>query len=127
MSIEHTRAFLLTLPHVAETLQFGDNLVFWVGNKATGGRMFAMLPLAPDRHGTLAFAARPDRFSELTEREGIRPAAYLARASWVALESWSALPSAELRSLLREAHALVYGKLPKRLRDTLPLPLKTVE
>ena len=43
MDSESARAFLLRLPHVEETLQWGNNLVFWVGDKAIGGKMFAKL------------------------------------------------------------------------------------
>ena len=35
---------LLGLPHVVETEQWGG-LVFWVGDKHVGGKMFVMLPL----------------------------------------------------------------------------------
>ncbi len=48
MDAERVRAFLLTLPHVAETLQWGDNLVFWVGDKSIGGKMFALVNLSAE-------------------------------------------------------------------------------
>jgi predicted DNA-binding protein (MmcQ/YjbR family) len=119
MDPETPRGFLLTLPQVAETLQWGDNLVFWVADKSTGGKMFAVLGLSPDRGRVLSFAAGPERFAELVEREGIFPAPYLARAHWVALERWDALSAAELKSLLRDARSLVYAKLPARTRVRL--------
>jgi predicted DNA-binding protein (MmcQ/YjbR family) len=49
MDAERLRAFLLTLPHVAETMQWGANLVFWVGDKSIGGKMFAVLDLDDPR------------------------------------------------------------------------------
>lgn len=118
MDAESLRAFLLTLPHVAETMQWGDNLVFWTANKSQGGKMFAVLVLDSPR-AVLSFAAGPERFAELIEREGIFPAPYLARAHWVALERWDALPAAELKSLLRDARDLVYAKLPARTRSRI--------
>ena len=39
---QNEREFLLQLPHVVETMQWGANLVFWVGDKAIGGKMFAL-------------------------------------------------------------------------------------
>lgn len=119
MDVESLRAFLLTLPHVAETVQWGDNLVFWVADKSIGGKMFALASLTPDHGAVLSFAAGPERFAELIEREGIFPAPYLARAHWVALERWNTLPVAELKSLLRDAHELVWAKLPARTRALL--------
>jgi len=122
MDAESLRAFLLTLPHVAETVQWGDNLVFWAAQKSMGGKMFAVAGLSPGREAVLSFAAGPERFAELVEREGIFPAPYLARAHWVALERWDALPAAELKSLLRDAPTLVYAKLPARTRARLEAP-----
>jgi hypothetical protein len=46
MDAERLRTFLLNLPYVAETRQWGDNLVYWVGDKAIGGKMFALMNLA---------------------------------------------------------------------------------
>ena len=60
MDAERARAFLLALPHVRETVQWGDNLVFWVGDKAEGGRMFCLLDLEAGKHGVVSFAAGPD-------------------------------------------------------------------
>jgi predicted DNA-binding protein (MmcQ/YjbR family) len=119
MDAERARAFLLTLPHVAETLQWGDNLVFWVGDKSIGGKMFALVNLSADAHGVISFAAGPERFAELIEIENLKPAPYLARAHWVAAERWDALRPTEWQSELRNAHAVVFAKLPKRTRETL--------
>ncbi len=119
MDAERVRAFLLTLPHVAETLQWGDNLVFWVGDKSIGGKMFALVNLSADAQGVISFAAGPERFAELIEIESLKPAPYLARAHWVAAERWDALRPAEWQAELRNAHAVVFAKLPKRTRETL--------
>lgn len=124
MDAERARAFLLTLPHVAETLQWGDNLVFWAGDKSIGGKMFALINLAAQRHGAISFAAGPERFAELLELEGFRPAPYLARAHWVAADDWSALRPREWEDHLRNAYAVVLAKLPKRTRDVLAMPAK---
>src|ERR1035441_9602852 len=59
MDAERLRAFLLTLPHVAETMQWGANLVFWVGDKAVGGKMFALLNLDEPPHPESAAGRKP--------------------------------------------------------------------
>jgi predicted DNA-binding protein (MmcQ/YjbR family) len=119
MDAERARAFLLTLPHVAETMQWGANLVFWAGDKSLGGKMFCLINLDADRRAPISFAAGPERFAELLECEGFSPAPYLARAHWVAVESWSTLRPSEWEEHLRAAHAIVFAKLPKRTRETL--------
>ncbi|MGB9415140.1 MAG: MmcQ/YjbR family DNA-binding protein [Acidobacteriaceae bacterium] len=122
MDSESARAFLLRLPHVEETLQWGNNLVFWVGDKAIGGKMFALMNLDADSNGVLSFAAGPEGAAELLEIDGIFPAPYLARAHWVAMERWNGLRTRELEARLRAARDIVEAKLPKRTRDVLAMP-----
>ena len=121
MDAEGLRSFLLALPDVAETVQWGDNLVYWVGDKAIGGKMFALASLEPDHGAVLSFAAGPERFRELVEREGCFPAPYLARAHWIAVERWNTLPAAELRALLCAARGLIFEKLPAKTKAVLAM------
>jgi len=51
----------------------------------------------------MSLKANPENFAELTERRGIIPPPYLARAKWIALESQDSLPAAEIAGLLRES------------------------
>src|ERR1700721_1433735 len=75
LDTERIRAYLLTLPHAVETVQFGG-LVFWVGDKAIGGKMFAWMRLEQNESRTrvISFAAGPERYAELLEIDGILPA-----------------------------------------------------
>ena len=122
MDVERARACLLGLPHAVETMQWGDNLVFWVGDKAIGGKMFCLLNLDAGEHGVVSYAAGPERYAELVEREGMVPAPYMARIYWVAVERWDALRNAEWESELRAAHAITLAKLPKGVREVLTMP-----
>ena len=122
MDVERARAFLLGLPHAVETMQWGDNLVFWVGDKAIGGKMFCLLNLDAGEHGVVSYAAGPERYAELVEREGMVPAPYMARIYWVAVERWDALRNVEWESELRAAHAITLAKLPKGVREVLAMP-----
>ena len=93
-----------------ETVQWGNNLVFKVA-----GKIFAIAALEPgDRW--LSFKCSPEDYAELVERPEIVPAPYLARASWVALETQNALSAAETERLLRRAYDLVFQKLPKKAK-----------
>ena len=127
MNADRARALLLSLPHALETMQWGDNVVFWVGDKAIGGKMFALLPLdAAVGSGQPIFsvAVGPERYHALLEREGLVPAPYMARIFWVAALYWDALSSTEWQEHLRAAHALTLAKLPARTRAVLALPAK---
>ncbi len=122
MDAEKVREYLLKLPDVEETMQWGANLVFWVGDKAIGGKMFALVNLDEDGKGVISFHAGQQRYVELLENDGVIPAPYMARIFWVALERWDALPGRELLELLAQARELVYMKLPRRTQDVLAMP-----
>ena len=55
------------------------------------------------------------------------PAPYMARIFWVAAERWGSLRNNEWEEELRAAHAITLGKLPKRVREVLELPVKARE
>ena len=113
MNTDWVRELCLSFPQTTEHIQWGEVLVFKVA-----GKIHALTALLPARTW-LTFKASPETFAELTERPGIIPAPYLARAKWVALESKDALPLDELARLLRESYDMVVAKLPKKTREAL--------
>ncbi|HEX2918922.1 MAG TPA: MmcQ/YjbR family DNA-binding protein [Edaphobacter sp.] len=124
MDVEQIRDLLLGMPNVVETMQWGANLVFWVGDKAIGGKMFALANLEPRDRAVISFCAGQERYAELLEREGIFPAPYLARAYWIAVERWDIFRPSEWRQELTAAHSIVFSKLPKKTRDVLAMPIR---
>jgi predicted DNA-binding protein (MmcQ/YjbR family) len=113
MDVDFLRRQCKLLPGTTEQVQWGNDLVFKVG-----GKMYAVAPLEP-APVCLSFKCSPEDFADLTERPGIIPAPYLARAQWVALEHEEALNAAELKQYLRRAYELVVSKLPKKVRAAL--------
>jgi predicted DNA-binding protein (MmcQ/YjbR family) len=124
MDNERIREICLGLPHVTETLNWGHHLVYWVGDRDIGGKMFAMTDLDGTGTGVLWFHCGAQRFHELLETEGIIGAPHLARAFWVAVERWDALRPREIEEELKQAHALIYEKLPRQAKAVLALPEK---
>jgi predicted DNA-binding protein (MmcQ/YjbR family) len=122
MDNEKVREICLGLPHVTESVNWGHHLVFWAGDKAIGGKMFALIHLDGEGTGVLWFHCGPERYGELLEIEGIIPAPYMARLHWVTVERWDVLRSREFEEELRRAYDLIYAKLPKRTKDLLDLP-----
>lgn len=113
MDADYIRGQCLSFPGTTEHVQWGDNLVFKVA-----GKIHAILILHPAAVW-LSFKASPEKFFDLTERPGIIPAPYLARAKWVSLETKDALPPEELLPLLRESYEMVVAKLPRKVRESL--------
>jgi predicted DNA-binding protein (MmcQ/YjbR family) len=96
-----------------------------VGDKAIGGKMFALVNLDGDgKHAPIAYAAGQERFSELVEIEGVTPAPYFARIFWVAVQRWEVFRDAEWELELRAAHEITLAKLPPNTRTVLALPVK---
>jgi predicted DNA-binding protein (MmcQ/YjbR family) len=112
MNVESIRRYCMSFPHATETVQWGDDLVFKIAEK-----MFAIVVLRPPHH--LAFKCAPDKFFELTEREGIIPAPYMARAQWVSVQRHDALEAGELKELIRNSYDMVKAKLPKKVQAKL--------
>ena len=113
MDIDDLRRLCLAFPGATEQVQWGNALVFKVR-----GKMFAVTPLEPSAIW-ISFKVTPENFAEYTERPGIIPAPYLARASWIAVESPTILPTPELASLLRSSYDRVVEKLPRKIRESL--------
>jgi predicted DNA-binding protein (MmcQ/YjbR family) len=113
MDIEQVRKLCLSFPGATEQMQWGDDLVFKVG-----GKMFAVVPLVPARVW-MSLKADPEAFAELTERPGVIPAPYLARAKWIAIESPQAVSPSEVAALLRNSYDLVAAKLTHAARAKL--------
>src|SRR5882724_11961782 len=109
MTPKQIDAFCATLPAATRGVQWEGAIVFKVG-----GKMFCVM--APDGHSIarLSFKCAPEHFDALSHSPGFRPAPYLARAKWVALDNPGILTAAETRAYIKRAHAVIAAALPKK-------------
>lgn len=114
MNLEALRRHAAGLPGATIDVKWGADEC-----ASVGGKMFAVFLLERGRARTASFKVDPERFLELTDRPGIVPAPYLARAHWVQVDDPAALTDAQARALVERSHALVLAKLPRRLRDPI--------
>jgi len=91
-------------------LQWGAELCFKVA-----GKIFAILSLDAVPQ-SLCFKCTPEKFVELVEQEGIRPAPYVGRYKWVLLEGLDVLGDEELEDLIRQSYEMVAAKGKGRAR-----------
>jgi predicted DNA-binding protein (MmcQ/YjbR family) len=112
MNVESIRRYCMSFPHATEVVQWGDDLVFKIA-----GKMFAVVDLRPPNH--IAFKCDPESFAELTEKEGIIPAPYMARAQWVSVQHHDALEAGELKNLIQASYDMVRARLPKKVQAKL--------
>jgi predicted DNA-binding protein (MmcQ/YjbR family) len=113
MNVEQLRQFCLSFPGATEDVKWGNDLCFSVGKK-----MFCVTSVE-DKEGGISFKTTPEKFAELTERDGIIPAHYVARYHWVTVERPDTVATDELKDLISLSYQLVRNKLPKRQRDAL--------
>jgi predicted DNA-binding protein (MmcQ/YjbR family) len=106
MNVDKIREYCLAFRGAKENLQWGDDLCFKIG-----GKIFTIVGLDNPR---LCFKCTPETFSELIEREDIRPAPYVGRYKWVMLDRLDALPSDELKELIRQSYEMVVAKAPAK-------------
>jgi len=119
VDIDWVRNLCLKFPHATEEVTWGADLTFRIT-----GKIFAVTELEP-APVWLSFKCTPENFAELTERQGIIPAPYMARNMWVALQTRDALSRDELSVLLRESYDLVFAKLPRKIQVALLQPKKS--
>ena len=109
MNIEKAKTVCRALPGATEDIKWGADLVFSVGEK-----MFAVT--GNEAADGISFKVDDDRFLELTDRPGIVPAPYLARAKWVKIEDLKAVGDAEAAQLLKRSYEIIFSKLTKKLQ-----------
>lgn len=116
MTPKQIDAFCATLPAATRIVQWEGVIVFKVG-----GKMFCLI--APPAHsvGRVCFKCPDEHFDALSRAEGFRPAPYLARAKWVAVDDPGILNTAETKAYIRRSHATIAARLPKKKRAELGL------
>ena len=74
-------------------------LVYYVG-----GKKFAYFKTSEPEQWRFSFRTSAERFLELTDIPGFKPARYMARFHWVTVVNVAAVPDAELRELITSSY-----------------------
>lgn len=116
MNIEDLRTYCLALPYVEERFPFDDTtLVFCIG-----GHMFALVDL--EHADRVNLKCKPDVAVELRERyEGVVPGWHMNKKHWNTVYLQADVPTTVLHEMIDNSYHLVYGGLPKRDRESMPL------
>ena len=122
MDLEIIRDYCLSLPGVAEKVQWGDNLLFNVG-----GKMFLLYNMGMDTENRISLKCTPEKFQEMIVVENIIPAPYLARNNWICIRDGCKIRLKELKQLISESYNLVYRKLPVKIKQEISESVKSAE
>lgn len=112
MNVETLRTICLSFPSATESIKWGQDLVFSVGEKMFCATSF-------EEPFKCSFKVPDELYDELSARQGFIPAPYLARAKWVLVSNDAGLSKAEWEEFLKMSHHLIAQKLTKKQRSLL--------
>ena len=113
MGIEEIREYCLTLPGTTEGMKWGEHLTFMVGSK-----MYAIFGL-DQTPLTASFNVSDEDFEEMSDSPGMKPAPYLARNKWIAIDDIGLLNEQRWREILDKSYSIIRNKLPKKVQESL--------
>jgi predicted DNA-binding protein (MmcQ/YjbR family) len=115
MTVEALQSICKKLPHTTEDIKWETHLCYSVG-----GKVFIITN--PDSSPVSAsFKVNDEDFAILPERDGFKPAPYMARHKWIYVDDINRLNKKEWMGYLETAYKLVAQKLPAKTRKQLGL------
>ena len=97
MNIDALKALCRALPGSVETLYPDpENILVY----AVGGKTFAYFKTSEPECWRFSVRVSPDRFIELTDMPGVKPARYRGRFHWITIVAVQKFPEAYLMELL---------------------------
>lgn len=115
MNIEELQTIILSYPAVTEDVKWQNDLCFSVGTK-----MFAVIGLHQSPT-TATFKVPEEEFEVFSQREGFKPAPYLARYNWVYVDDLNRMTKKEWEHYTRQSYELVKLKLSPKLKKQFNL------
>jgi len=109
MNHDELEKFCLNLKGTTTDVKWGNDLCYVIGDK-----MYCVTSL--DQPMKVSIKVTAEEFCELTERDGIIPAPYMARNHWIFIEKSNALTAKEWNHYIRQSYDLVFAKLPKKTK-----------
>src|SRR5438093_13626011 len=97
MNVPQLKAFCRRFPCATETL-YEEPYNFLV--YSVGGRKFAYFKTSQPERWRFSTRVTPDRFIELTDVPGVKPARYRGRYHWITIVNVSGFPAAYLTELV---------------------------
>ena len=113
MDFDKLRETCLSFPGATEGIKWENHICFMVAEK-----MFCITTI-DDGAQDVSLKVSDENFDELTQRDGIIPAPYMARNKWVRVERYKYLKDKEWKALLAESYELIRSKLPKKVQQSL--------
>ena len=115
------RRFCGEFPGAAETLHVEPyNFLVY----AIGGKKFAYFKTSAPERWRFSFRVAPDRFVELTDMPGVKPARYRGRFYWVTIVDVQRFPAVYLKELVEWSYDWAISKLTKAQQNAIRSPAR---
>jgi predicted DNA-binding protein (MmcQ/YjbR family) len=110
MNVPQLKAFCRSFPHATETLYSApyNFLVYSVG-----GKKFAYFKTSQPERWRFSTRVASDRYIELTDVPGVKPARYRGRFHWITIVNVSSFPAAYLTELVEWSYQRAFSSLSK--------------
>jgi predicted DNA-binding protein (MmcQ/YjbR family) len=116
MNAARLKALCRSFPGTTETL-YREPWNFLV--YAVGGRKFAYFKTSLPERWRFSIRVTPDRFIELTDVPGVKPARYRGRYHWITIVNVSSFPAVYLEELVDASYQRALGSLSKAMQAAI--------
>ncbi|HXR55793.1 MAG TPA: MmcQ/YjbR family DNA-binding protein [Casimicrobiaceae bacterium] len=117
MNVSRLKRLCRALPRATETL-YGEPYNFLV--YSINGRKFAYFKTSQPERWRFSVRVTPERFVELTDVPGVKPARYRGRFGWITIVNVSAFPADYLEELVRSSYQRASAPSIKPRRHAVP-------
>lgn len=119
MNVTQLKRFCREFPIATETL-YDDPYNFLV--YTVGGKKFAYFKTSQPERWRFSVRVTPDRFVELTDVPGVKPARYRGRFYWITIVNVSSFPDVYLSELVEWSYQWALSSLSKARQAAIRRP-----
>jgi len=112
MNLELLEEKCSKLKGTTKDIKWGNDLCFLIGEK-----IYCVAGLEPPI--AVSLKVLPEQFNELTNRDGIIPAPYLARYSWILIEDMNSFNQREWEYYIEQSYNMIFNKLNKKTQKAI--------
>jgi predicted DNA-binding protein (MmcQ/YjbR family) len=116
VNVRELKRFCRAFPGATETL-YEEPYNFLV--YAVGGKKFAYFKTSEPERWRFSTRVTPERFMELTDMPGVKPARYRGRFHWITIVNVSSFPSRYLEELVRASYERALTSLTRARRAAI--------
>lgn len=109
--VKQIKKYCMAFPGVEEELFSAPSNIL---TYTIGGKKFAYFKTSDPEKWRFSIRVLPDRFLELTDQNGIKPARYMHRFHWVSVVTLNSLPQEYLQELITWSYQKALTSLSKK-------------